>query len=87
MLSNAPVALRCTRISFDLANLVRGTNAPDLAICVLFSSEIGQSRVFRKEVESRPTMSGKIGDASYCITLNLHIRAQHLSDKWFQSTQ
>lgn len=38
MLSNAPVAFRCTRMSFDLANLVSGTKAPDFAIFVLFSS-------------------------------------------------
>lgn len=38
ILSNAPVAFRCTRISFDLANRVSGTRAPDLAIFVLLSS-------------------------------------------------
>jgi hypothetical protein len=38
ILSRAPVALRCTRISLLFANLVSGTSAPDLAICVLFSS-------------------------------------------------
>jgi hypothetical protein len=36
--NNAPVALRCTRMSFDFASLVSGTSAPDLAIFVLFSS-------------------------------------------------
>ena len=39
MFSKAPVALRCTRMSLDLASLVSGTNAPDFAIFVLFSSE------------------------------------------------
>ena len=39
MLSSAPVAFLCTRISFDLASRVSGINAPDLAILFLFSSE------------------------------------------------
>lgn len=38
MFSNAPVALRWTLISFDLASLVNGANAPDLAIFALLSS-------------------------------------------------
>lgn len=38
MLSNAPVAFLCTRISLDLASLVNGPNAPDLAILALLSS-------------------------------------------------
>lgn len=38
MLSKAPVAFLCTRISFDLASLVRGLKAPDLAILALLSS-------------------------------------------------
>lgn len=38
MLSNAPVALRCTRMSLDFASLVSGPNAPDLAIFALLSS-------------------------------------------------
>lgn len=38
MLSNAPVALRCTRMSFDLASLVSGCRAPDRAILDLLSS-------------------------------------------------
>lgn len=42
MLSNAPVALRCTRISFDLARRIRGPNAPDRAILALFSSWVAR---------------------------------------------
>jgi hypothetical protein len=38
MFNNAPVALRCTLISFDLASLVSGPNAPDRAILALLSS-------------------------------------------------
>ena len=38
MLSNAPVAFLWTLISFDLANLVKGPRAPDLAIFALLSS-------------------------------------------------
>lgn len=38
MFSRAPVAFRCTRISFDLAKRVRGAKAPDLAIFALLSS-------------------------------------------------
>ena len=36
--SSAPVAFLCTRISFDFASLVNGSNAPDLAILALLSS-------------------------------------------------
>lgn len=38
MLSKAPVALRCTRISLDLAKRIRGPRAPERAIFALFSS-------------------------------------------------
>lgn len=38
MLSNAPVAFRCTRISLDFASLVKGCRAPDRAILDLLSS-------------------------------------------------
>lgn len=38
MLSRAPVAFLCTRMSFDFASRVSGTRAPDLAILFLFSS-------------------------------------------------
>lgn len=38
MLSKAPVALRCTRMSVERAIRVKGTRAPDFAILVLFSS-------------------------------------------------
>jgi hypothetical protein len=38
ILSSAPVAFRCPRISLDRASRVRGTRAPDLAIFVLLSS-------------------------------------------------
>ena len=42
MFSNAPVAFLCTRISFDLASLVRGPKAPDLAIFALLSSWVAR---------------------------------------------
>lgn len=38
MLSSAPVAFLCTRMSFDFANRVRGCRAPDRAIFALLSS-------------------------------------------------
>lgn len=38
MLSSAPVALRCTRISFDFAKRINGPSAPERAILALFSS-------------------------------------------------
>ena len=42
MFKSAPVALRCTRISFDLASRVNGPNAPDRAIFDLFSSWVAR---------------------------------------------
>lgn len=38
MFKRAPVAFRCTLISLDFANLVKGPKAPDLAILALLSS-------------------------------------------------
>ena len=38
MLSKAPVALRCTRMSLDFASRINGPKAPDLAILALLSS-------------------------------------------------
>jgi hypothetical protein len=38
MLSRAPVAFLCTRISLDFASRVRGCRAPDRAIFALLSS-------------------------------------------------
>lgn len=38
MLSSAPVAFRCTLMSFDFASLVSGSSAPDVAILALLSS-------------------------------------------------
>lgn len=38
MLSKAPVAFLCTRMSFDFASRVRGCSAPDRAILALLSS-------------------------------------------------
>ena len=37
--------------------------------------------------KSQLTMSCEIGDASHCITLHLHIRAEHLPYEWFQSAK
>lgn len=42
MFNKAPVAFRCTLISFDFASLVRGPSAPDLAILALFSSWVAR---------------------------------------------
>lgn len=42
MLSRAPVALRCTRISLDLAKRIRGPRAPERAIFALFSSWVAK---------------------------------------------
>lgn len=42
MLSNAPVAFRCTRMSFDLARRIRGPRAPERAILALFSSWVAR---------------------------------------------
>ena len=38
MFNRAPVAFLCTLMSFDLASLVNGPNAPDRAILALLSS-------------------------------------------------
>lgn len=38
MFSRAPVAFRCTLMSFDLASLVKGDSAPERAIFALLSS-------------------------------------------------
>ena len=42
MLSRAPVALRWTRMSRDLASLVSGPRAPERAILALFSSWVAR---------------------------------------------
>src|SRR5271154_4907005 len=42
MFRSAPVALRCTLISLDLASLVSGPSAPDLAIFALLSSWVAR---------------------------------------------
>lgn len=42
MLSNAPVAFLCTRMSFDFASLVSGVRAPDRAILDLLSSWVAK---------------------------------------------
>lgn len=38
MFNRAPVAFRCTRMSLDLASLVKGDSAPERAIFALLSS-------------------------------------------------
>ena len=40
MLSKAPVAFLCTLMSLDLANLIKGNKAPDLAIFDLLESQV-----------------------------------------------
>jgi hypothetical protein len=42
MFNSAPVAFLCTRISFDLANRVRGCSAPERAIFALLSSWVAR---------------------------------------------
>lgn len=42
ILSRAPVAFLCTRISRDFASLVNGPRAPDRAILALFSSWVAR---------------------------------------------
>lgn len=42
MFSRAPVAFRCTRMSFDFASLVKGPRAPDRAILALLSSWVAR---------------------------------------------
>ena len=85
MFSNAPVALRCTRMSLDLARRVRGTSAPDLAICVLFSS--GVSGASNKGVLYRLTVRGEIGDAADGIALDLDVWTEHLADKRLEAAK
>ncbi|SRR6266550_8271813 len=85
--NRAPVAFLWTRISFDFASRVRGTNAPDLAIFVLLSSNRLSER--GKKIYSRlaHTMSGQIGDASNSIALDFDVGTQHLPDQWLESTE
>lgn len=71
MFSKAPVALRCTLMSFARASRVNGPNALDLAILFLFSSKIKQDRKGLK------TMSCEVGDTSHSVTLYLHIWTHH----------
>jgi hypothetical protein len=42
MFSRAPVAFRCTRMSFDFARRVRGVRAPERAILALLSSWVAR---------------------------------------------
>lgn len=86
MFSRAPVALRCTRMSFDLASLVSGTSAPDFAIFVLFSSETRWYQYKEKSSSQRHTMGGQVRDATDGVALYLNIRAQHLPNQRLQST-
>ena len=72
MLRRAPVALRWTRRSLDLASRVNGPNAVDRAILFLLSSTISY-------IGGRRTVSGEVGNASHCITLNFHILTCHES--------
>ena len=82
MLRRAPVAFRCTRISFERAKRVRGTSAPDLAIFVLLSS-VGQMRIectLRAADTATLTMGSKVGNAAYGVALDFDIGTEHLSN-------
>lgn len=88
MLSRAPVAFRWTRMSLERARRVRGTSAPDFAIFVLFSSDEHDENLLNfGYVSGALTVRRKVSDTSDRIALNLDVRAQHLSDEWFQAAQ
>lgn len=88
MLSNAPVAFRCTRMSFDRASRVSGMRAPDRAILALFSSTIGfRQPQWSPEARESLTMCRQVGDTSYCITLDFDVWAQHLANEGFEASE
>src|SRR5438552_3924979 len=92
MFSKAPVALRCTRMSFERASRVRGTRAPDFAIFVLLSSERAckatmKSFRHRRLVGSERTMSCQVCHAANRIALHFNIRTKHLADQRFKTTK
>lgn len=88
MLSNAPVAFRCTRISFDRASRVRGTKAPDFAIFVLLSSRgRRQERKSGESLDIMVTMGSQICNATNSVTLDFNIGTKHLTNQWLEATQ
>lgn len=94
MLSKAPVAFRCTRMSLDRARRVRGTRAPDLAILFLFSSVMARKKVSNSTHKLtniaaifRLTMRREVGDAPDGVALHLDVGAQHLTDQGLESSQ
>jgi len=90
MLSSAPVAFRCTRISFERASRVSGTKAPDFAIFVLLSSKTKYpvspcaSAAFACD---RQTMCGKVSDTPNGVALHFHVWAKHLPYERLESTE
>ena len=89
MLSSAPVALRCTRMSFDLARRVRGTRAPDFAIFVLLSSKGRAADELGPWTGNNvvPTVSCKVSHATDCVALHFNVGTEHLPDKWFEAPE
>jgi hypothetical protein len=89
MFNRAPVAFRCTRISFDRARRVSGTRAPDLAILVLLSSVVGTMNIGAHDSDNgeHHTVCGKVGDAPDSITLYFDIGTEHLSNERFQAAE
>lgn len=85
--NKAPVAFRCTRISFERASRVRGTKAPDLAILVLLSSEIVTEINSRENSAPRLTVGGEIRYTTNGIALHFDVGTEHLTDQWFKSSK
>ena len=84
MFRSAPVALRWTRMSFERANRVRGTRAPDLAILVLLSSaQNGGGSEVRGKRHRQPslTMRSQIRHTTHCVALYLNVGTEHLPDE------
>ncbi len=91
MLRSAPVAFRCTRMSFERASLVSGTSAPDFAIFVLLSSEsikycsYDQSFRLRIDTTTHHVWQGSSHNRQHCI--GPPRLAQHLANEWFKTSQ
>lgn len=87
MFNSAPVAFRCTRMSFERAKRVRGTKAPDLAILDLLSSGNEVNAHLQVHCVNRITVSCQVGHTTNSVTLDFNIGAQHLTYQWFQTTK
>lgn len=89
MLSSAPVALRCTRMSFERASLVKGTRAPDFAILVLLSSETGGRNLRSGDMAggNALTVCSQVSYASHGVTLHFDIWAEHLANERLETSK